>query len=127
MEESFRALLQGDAGVLAVVPAARINWGERPTREQLPAIVLTLVSGGEGLTLDGPDGLAEARVQVDCYGATFAQARAVADAVRARLHGYSGGAIQLIDLALERAATDAAAVDRPTRRSLDFRVIWSRS
>ena len=127
MEEGFRALLQGDAGILAIVPAARINWGERPTREQLPAIVLTLVSGGESLTLDGPDGLAEARVQVDCYGATFAQARAVAEAVRARLNGYSGGAIQLIALALERAATDAAAVDRPTRRLLDFKVIWSRS
>ena len=124
MEMAFRALLTGSASVTALVPSSRISWGMLGQGLGLPAIVLTVVSDREGHTLEGPDGLSMGRVQVDCYGVTYASAKGVARAVRALLDGYRGGSFRAIFHDATRDFTDANATDRPHRVSLDFLTNW---
>ena len=88
MEEAIRAALLASSGVTALVPAARINWGEHPQGTGTPYITMMTVSDAEGLTMQGPDGLSQGRIQVDCYSPTYAQTKQVSRAVRAVLHGY---------------------------------------
>lgn len=125
MEEALRALLLGSAPVAAPV-GARINWGAHPQGQPLPAIVLTVVSDIEGLTLAGPDGLSEMRVQADCYALTHKAARVTARAVRDLLHGYHTDPLHLIELAGSRDLREGGSdeADRPFRASLDFIVTW---
>ncbi|MBK8772800.1 MAG: hypothetical protein IPM06_20550 [Rhizobiales bacterium] len=52
--------------------------------------MLRRISGVRDYKLSGATGLVESRVQVDCYGSTYASAKAVARAVEAVLSGYSG-------------------------------------
>jgi CRP-like cAMP-binding protein len=89
MEESLLALLLADPALVALT-GPRMAWLERRQGGALPALVLTLISGAEGLTQDGPDGLGQYRVQIDAYGATYGDAKRVSRAVIALLHGYSG-------------------------------------
>ncbi|WP_172599796.1 DUF3168 domain-containing protein [Cereibacter sphaeroides] len=70
MEEALRALLLGTPAITALVDR-RVNFGAHPQGEPLPALVLTTVSDREGLTLGGPDGLQQARVQIDCYAESY--------------------------------------------------------
>ncbi|WP_299133558.1 DUF3168 domain-containing protein [uncultured Amaricoccus sp.] len=87
MEEDLRALLIADAGVAAAV-AARVSWGGRPQGSDLPAILLHLVARPGAHLLDGPSGLVESRVQVDCWGRTYAGAKLAARAAERALDGF---------------------------------------
>ena len=126
METTLRALLTGSSSVTALVPAARINWGTHPQGQGLPAVVLNVVSGAEGLTLTGRDGLTPGRVQIDCDGETFASAKAVAEAVVARLHGYSGANLRLVAHVATADSREGGSneAERPYRRRLDFLTHW---
>lgn len=84
MKEALRAYLLGAADVAALA-GDRAYWGVRTQGEGLPAIVMTRVSGSDGLTYAGSDGLFRARVQINCMAATNAAADALERAVRARL------------------------------------------
>lgn len=123
MEEAFRSLLLATAGVTALV-GSRVDWGARPQGSAFPAIALHLVSDVNGHTLDGPETMREARVQVDCWAETYAGAVALGRAVRAALDGHRGGDFLGVFLANMRdgreGGTDSA--DRPFRISLDFLV-----
>ena len=125
MENAFRALLTSSAAVTAHVPATRINFGTHPQGAQFPGIVLNTIDDAEGMTFTGPDGLSQARVQVDCYGATYAEAKSLARTVRGDLNGFSGGQFQGVFLALSRDYHETGAADRPYRVSMDFLVKWS--
>jgi hypothetical protein len=129
MEEAFQALLAASSGVTALVPAARINWGAHPQGSGGPYIVLTVISGNEGLTLTGPDGLSQGRVQADVYAATYGTAKAAARAVIARLHGYRGGNFRLIEHAGSRDSREGGTneAERLHRVSLDFLTHWRQS
>jgi hypothetical protein len=65
----------------------RIAWFERPRlcTPEFPAMVLTLVSPGREWTHGGPDGLDRARVQMDFYGESPDQLRALFLVWRAEL------------------------------------------
>ena len=90
MEEALRALLVADAGVSAQV-GTRIYWGRRSqSTSVLPAVVLEKVSAPRDYHYTGPSNLIESRVQVDCFGETYAQAKTSARAVISALNGYSG-------------------------------------
>lgn len=123
MEEDFRALLTGNAGVSALT--SEVNWGAHPQGEDFPAVVLNVISGAEDRTLDGPDGLFRGRVQVDCYAMTYGSAKLLQRAVTAAIDGYGAAPFQGIFWIATRDQIngDAGAAERPFRVSLDFLVL----
>lgn len=127
MKRDFRALLTGSAAVTAYAPPLRIEWGTRTQGNPLPGVVLNLIGNADGLSMDGPDGWFEGRVQVDCYALDYDDADALAEAIREILHGYSGGDFQLIRHDRTQEEFEGGAADRPFRISQDFQTIWSES
>lgn len=123
MEELLRALLLNDGGVGAHA-GNRINFGTHPQGQPLPAIVLNTISDLEGYTLSGPEGVSQARVQVDCYAQTYGAAKLLSRAVRSLLSGYQNGALQGVFLAGLRDGREGGSneAERPYRVSLDFMV-----
>lgn len=98
-QTDLTARLVGDAGVRTAAgswkptptaaPIACVFWAMRPQGSPLPAVVLHVVSGVPGyLMAGGDDGLPDVVVQVDCWGATYSAAKALADAVEAAVGGY---------------------------------------
>lgn len=86
MQEALRAWLVGTAGVAALV-GGRVAWGARPRGTILPAISLHMIDGEPDYTLAGESGLARARVQIDCWGDSYADVTATARAVTAAISG----------------------------------------
>ena len=126
MEEALRAVLTGAAPVTGLVPAARINWGAHPQGAGLPGVVLNVISAAEGLTMQGPDGMSEGRVQVDCYAASYAAAKEISRAVVSVLHGHRGGGLRLVRHVATRDSREGGTneAERPFRVSLDFTTSW---
>lgn len=56
----------------------------------MPGIALSQIAGAGIPTMDGPDPLHSARIQVSCYGMTYSDAKQLARAVRNALEGFSG-------------------------------------
>lgn len=82
--QTVRNILVAAGGVTALV-GTRISPVLRAQDEPLPAVVLTLVSAVPQNILVGAPTLDSNRVQLDAYAATYAGARALADACRAAL------------------------------------------
>ena len=126
MEDELRALLRADAAVLTAAQG-RVNWGAHPQASPWPGVVLSVVSDREGYHAAGRDGLSVARVQADCYAASYTAARTLARAVRACLTGHRGGAMRAVfheasrDMGREEGASEEA---RPFRVSDDFMIHW---
>lgn len=107
MEEDFRTVLRDDAAIMAAT-SGQIEFGHLPQGSTGPAIRLTTVSRPEDYYLDGPAGTKRARVQVDCFGDTYAQAKLLCRQVRSRLSGYSDARFQAMFLLSERDVSDSA-------------------
>ena len=84
MEEALVARMLAAAAIQAIA-GSRINWGFRVQGERLPAVTLFNVSPGRTYTYKGVAGLAGPRVQIDCWAADFATAKALARAVIATI------------------------------------------
>ncbi|WP_276946666.1 tail completion protein gp17 [Haematobacter massiliensis] len=123
MEEDFRGLLV--AASPGGLTAERINWMVHPQGVDFPGLVLTLVDDLSIMTQEGPSDLSAARVQVDCYALTYAEAVTIGRAVRARLDGHSDARFQGVFLSARRAGRDDAHSARPYRVSLDFETAWN--
>lgn len=82
--QTVRNILVAASGVTALV-GQRISPVMRAQEETLPCVVLSLVAAAPTNILKGVPTLDSNRVQVDCFGSTYASARAVADACRAAL------------------------------------------
>lgn len=123
MEEQIRALLLNDSGVSSLA-GSRVNFGTHPQGQPFPAIVLNTISDADDYTLQGPSGITEARIQVDCYGGTYGAAKLLSRAVRSLLGGYQGGALQGVFLAGSRDSREGGSneAERPYRVSMDFMV-----
>lgn len=126
MEIELRALLLNTAAITVLVPAGQINFGTHPQGAPYPAVVLNTISGTEGLVMNGPNGLFEARVQVDCYAVTYGGANLVAEPVAKLLHGYRAGGFRLIQMISQTKSRIGAGneAERPYRVSMDFNVAW---
>lgn len=126
MEEALRALLLASSGVASLAPSARINWGAHPQGADLPSLVLNTISGSEGLTMSGPDGIETSRVQIDAYAHTYAGAKILSRAVIAALHAYRSGAFRLVVHEGTRDSREGGSneAERPFRCSMDFTVNW---
>jgi hypothetical protein len=123
MEEDLKALLVASAAITALVPASQINWG---ASSGYPRIVLNRISGAQGLTMKGPDGLETALVQIDCYALSTKAAKQVSRAVIARLDGYRGAGFRGVFRQNTRDGREGGSneAERPFRVSLDFTVNW---
>lgn len=126
MEESLRQLLL-DSSAVAALCGDRIDWGSRPQGSSLPAIVLNVVAEAEDHDLEGPDGLSQGRVQVDCYGQTYDRTKRLARAVRGVLDGHRDEEFQGI---FHQSSADgreggANEVERPFRVRSDYLTNWS--
>jgi hypothetical protein len=126
MEELIRARLLAASGVTSLA-GSRIDFGGNPQGTAYPRICLWTISDFEGLTISGPDGFSQGRVQADCYGLTYSSAKSLSRAVRAALDGYSGGGLQLVTLIGTRDTREGGAneAERPFRVSLDFATFYN--
>lgn len=126
MEEALYTLLTTTAAVTNLVPASRINLGEHPQGTGTPYVVLMVVGNEEGLTQQGPDGLFEGRVQIDCYAPTYGAAKLLSRAVRGTLHGHSGGGFGLVQHVATRDSREGGTneAERLHRVSMDFLTAW---
>lgn len=124
MERAFRALLTSSAAVSAYLPPLQIEWGARTQGSPYPGVVLNLIDGADGLTLDGPDAFYEGRIQVDCYALAYGDALGLRDAIKAELHGYSGQGFQVIRLDRQQDFSESGATGKPFRFSQDFTIIY---
>lgn len=101
MNADLITLLNAAAPVAAIATGG-ITWqfaAQAPGATD-PFSVLTRTSGAIGMTHEGLSGLNQARVQVDCYAPTFAQA----DALRTAIHEAACGKPGII------GATDFQAI-----------------
>lgn len=129
MEEQLRAILLADSAVTALVPAARISWHARPQGSPLPAIVMHVINDRDTYTVSDVTDFGQARVQIDCWGATYPSAKAVSRAVRAALAGHRDAVFSRVWLAGARDTQDYAADgtgDLPGV-SLDFEIDYRRT
>lgn len=128
MRPDLLSLVREDPAVAALV-ARRVYWDERPQGKPLPSITLQVISKVGGHTLDAPEDLKVARVQVDCWARSSDEADALEGAVEATLDGYRGGAFQGVFLENTRGSREGGTTeaDRPFRVSMDFMVHFNRS
>jgi hypothetical protein len=89
IEADLVAHLLADAGVAALVET-RVYPERFPPGGPMPAVTYQRVFGAEGVTHDGPDGLARARFQVDCWAASYGEAAALGEAVSDALKAFPG-------------------------------------
>lgn len=74
MEELLRQYIEGQTGFIT-------SWGLNPQCTDTPRITLTQVSGVDGYTSCGHAGFVQSRVQANCYGGSYLQARNVSRAL----------------------------------------------
>ncbi|ATP20396.1 tail completion protein gp17 [Sphingobium yanoikuyae] len=77
MQQALRHRIRSSPAVAAIV-GSKVDWG---SRTGLPAVSLIIVSGDLAQHMKGAQTLQFARVQADCWAATYAEAKALADAV----------------------------------------------
>lgn len=80
MQAALRARLLGQTSA-----ASRVSWVDRPQGSSLPAITLQTISSDRPRTYNGMQSLRLSRVQLDAWGASYAEARAVYEAAVAAL------------------------------------------
>jgi hypothetical protein len=87
IEKAFASLLRNEAGVAQ----DRVHLGTAPAGATMPFASFQVVSESERWpTLNGVSGLGHPRVQVDCYGKTFREAKELSEQIRAAIDGYRG-------------------------------------
>lgn len=125
MEEELLTVLLSDAAVSAAT-GGRVAWVKRPQGDVLPAVVLNVIHDANGLTMQGPDGLWQGRVQADCYALTLVEVKAAARALISLLHGYRGGGFRLVEHVATRDSREGGTdeAEMPFRVSLDFMTHW---
>jgi hypothetical protein len=84
LESKLYTLLSGDAGVHSQA-ADRIYPLVAPQDAPLPLVVYTRISSGREYSLAGYSNLENPRMQIDCYGTTYTETKALAEAVTTAL------------------------------------------
>lgn len=134
IEQALHDKLADTAGVSALV-GSRIYPLLAPQRATRPYVTYQRISTERDFALDGGVGRAQGRIQIDAWAETQLGARAVADAIRAALHGFTGdiawggspaatATIRACRLVDERDFIDDEAQPRLYRISMDFLIAW---
>ena len=124
MEEALRALLTGYAPLTALV-STRIYWNEIPQAATDPAVVLYKITGAEGYTMQGTDGLDSSQVQIDVRALTVISAWAVSRAIKTKLAGFRDASFGGVFLLSERQSSEKPATTLYHRVSMDFAVNYA--
>lgn len=88
IEKAIRAILVADSTVKAIT--TRCYPAKIPQDPTYPLILFFKVTGKRDHHLQGPSGLAHPRFQVEAWATTYDAAKALANAIREALDGYSG-------------------------------------
>jgi len=130
MEFALATYLLGQTAISSLV-GDRIYWTQLPQGSGRPYILLSVVSSVPNVVFGGATGLVQSRVQFDCWGDGYYQAKNIARALDTLLNGKSllttgSGAIRFEGFFLEAERDGHDDVDAPDdlyRTSLDF-IIW---
>lgn len=87
--EGLRTFMLADATIAGLV-GTRVYPNILPQSPTVPAISYQFISGTDDVTTDGPSGLANPTIQIDCWATTYAAMDGLFQAVRKRINGYSG-------------------------------------
>jgi len=125
----LRGILAGDSAIAALV-GARIYPALLPQPPTFPALTYQVVSGFRHTQMDGPPGVNRARLQIDCWAATYIGAEALADAVRLALDGFKGmvggSPGRLVQAAFFASERDLYEPEPPCyRRSADYLITYA--
>jgi hypothetical protein len=77
--------LNANADLKAKVPVARLFMVVAPQATPAPYLLISQVSGSDGVHLDGQDEYPRERIQIDVVATSYTEARAVIDLVKAAL------------------------------------------
>lgn len=128
-EADFRTFLLG-SGALAAAVGPRVVWGELPDGDARPIVCLWTTTSYPDVTMDGPNGLDSRRIQIDCWGMTLEQAKALDEAIRIRVAGFRGTVggtdfkgIFIVNRSEERSPAIGAPAQRYFGARLDV-VVW---
>jgi hypothetical protein len=122
------ALLSADAGVTAMVPAARIYPSILDEGQPLPAVVFFLVSTVDMQTIDSAAyQLRRSRVQVNALAQDYAQAQQLARAIGDALSFQRGSIAGVTVASIVREWVHADDFDTDLHAHLvasDFLIVW---
>lgn len=120
--------LQGNAGVIALVPAAKIFLVKAQQATPLPFIVLSQASGHDTLLIGGQGDYPCERISVNCFSTTGHGAVTIGNAVKAALKNTikaSVGSYDDVDIWFADVDfTNYADTDESIFRVIDFMVRW---
>ena len=124
IEQAVAERLLAFAGVSALV-GTRVWPGIKPVGTPHPAIVYNRISGGPIYDDDGEAGVEQVRIQIDCWGDTYTDAKLLAVQVREALSGWFSADSLYATLETERDLTEAGsnAADYPHRTTMDFMIL----
>lgn len=107
MEEQLIQRLLASAGVTALVEQ-RVWPGRRTQGSALPSVVTHRIDGGREYHLKGDSGLSVARMQIDCWGDSYASAKRTARAVIAAMSAarWSAGGVRFDGVFIEDESDD---------------------
>lgn len=114
--------LSSDPAIAGVV-GARIYPLRAPQSTAAPYIVYSRVSQVPDLVMSGRCNSSRARIQIDVYGRTYAEACEIRDRIDELLHGTSSGDVWRIRLESSMSLYNHG--DRFYREMLDFSVLYS--
>ena len=92
MEDTLVSMIEAQAPITALIGSgndARFYPLVLPQDPVYPAITYQVISGPRDYTQDGADGVVRFRVQFNLYGANYAEAKALRDAVETTLSGLN--------------------------------------
>lgn len=95
MEQTLVAMVQAQSAVTALIGSdanARFYPVKLPQNPTYPACAYRIVGAPRDITYDGPDRVVTFRLQFDAYGATYAEAKALRDALEESLNGLNNTA-----------------------------------
>jgi hypothetical protein len=122
IEETLRTLITTSPAMQALMGTGKWLWANVAEQQgRYPCIVYQQITGPRTYTHDGDSILSYPRYQFSCWAETYAQAKAVAEALTTLLSGYSNPPeIQVIFVDYEMDTYDQ---DVNAHRALvDFRV-----
>lgn len=84
-------LLTSDVTISGLI-GTRMYPVRAPQNKPFPLVTYTPITGTRFHHSEGGAGLSGPRIQIDCWGESYADAKNTADAIRKVLDGYSGAA-----------------------------------
>ena len=129
VEEAIHTILTSESAITNIV-ATRVYPVVIPQGGTIPAVTYQRISTPRIWDLDGPDGMATPRMQLNCWGTSYSSASSLSNAVRGVLDNYSGTADSVVihQVALEDEGDlfePQIGIDTARRygRRMDF-IVW---